>query len=92
MAGKGGARPGSGRPTKADEDKVRNLAVGAIVAKYGSEEAGFSALIESGEPALIKWVYEHGYGKPKEFVDITTNQPLLPTFIFNFDGSTEDNG
>jgi hypothetical protein len=84
-------KAGPGRPTKADEDKVRNLAIGAIIAKYGSEEAGFLALMNSKEPSLMKWVYEHGYGKPKEFVDITTNQPLLPTFIFNFD-SPEDNG
>lgn len=66
MSGHGGARPGAGRKPKADEERVRNLAVGAIVAKYGSEEAGFLALLDSGEPSLIKFAYEHAFGKPKE--------------------------
>jgi hypothetical protein len=66
MAGKGGHRPGAGRPSKADEQRVRDLSVQAIAACYGSEEAGFKALLQSQEPALIKFVFEHAYGKPKE--------------------------
>lgn len=62
----GGARIGAGRKTKAQEDRVRELAVSSIVSKYGSEEAGFKSLLESGEPSLIKFVYEHAFGKPKE--------------------------
>jgi hypothetical protein len=69
MAGKGGARIGAGRKSKAEELKVQNLAVSAIVAKYGSEEAGFKALLDSGESSLIKFAYEHAFGKPKESVE-----------------------
>jgi hypothetical protein len=63
---KGGARPGAGRPTKADEERVRDLSVNAIIALYGSEKKGFQSLLESGEPVLIKFVFEHAYGKPTE--------------------------
>jgi len=65
----GGARPGAGRKTKAEEDRVRNLAVKSIISKYGSEEAGFKSLLESGEPSLQKFVFEHAFGKPKEKVE-----------------------
>lgn len=65
----GGPRPGSGRKTKADEDKVRSLAVAAIVKKYGSEQKGFEALLDSGEPTLMKFTYEHAFGKPKDKVE-----------------------
>jgi hypothetical protein len=65
----GGARPGAGRPTKADEEKVRNQAIGAIEKKDGSVEAGFDALLETKEPSLLKFVWEHAVGKPREKVD-----------------------
>ena len=64
-----GVSRGQGRKPKAEEETVRNLAISAIVAKYGSEEAGFEALLTSGEASLIKFVYEHAYGKPKERVE-----------------------
>lgn len=66
---KGGARIGAGRKSKAEEDKVRNLAVQSIISKYGSEEKGFMALIETGEPSLMKFVFEHAFGKPKEKIE-----------------------
>jgi hypothetical protein len=90
--GHGGFRPGGGRPRKVDEARVRDLAVKAIIDKYGSEDAGFQALLDSGESALVKWVYEHGYGKPTERVDITSDQPLLPTFIVKIDRPDTDIG
>lgn len=65
----GGKRNGAGRKSKADEEKIRNLALQSIVSKYGSEEAGFTALLESGESSLIKFVYEHAFGKPKESIE-----------------------
>lgn len=71
MAGKGGAMPGAGRPTKADERRVRDLSVKAIIKCYGSEEKGFLALLQSGEAVLIKFVFEHAYGKPKEHHELT---------------------
>jgi hypothetical protein len=66
MAGKGGAMPGGGRPKKVDEQRVRDLSVKAIISHYGSEEEGFKSLLKSNEPVLIKFVFEHAYGKPTE--------------------------
>jgi hypothetical protein len=80
MAGKGGQRPGAGRPSKTDEERVRDLSVQAIAAFYGTEEAGFKALLESKEPALIRFVFEHAYGKPKERHELfgKGGTPLIP--------------
>lgn len=69
---KGGARSGAGRPTKADEERVRDLSVQAIIEYYGSEQDGFKYLLESKEPVLIKFVFEHAYGKPREKIDLST--------------------
>jgi len=70
MAKKGGARPGSGRKPKAEELKIVNTAVEAITEKHGSLKDGFKWLLQSGEPSLIKFVYEHAAGKPTEKVDL----------------------
>jgi hypothetical protein len=66
----GGQRDGAGRKPKADEERVRNLAIASIVKKYGSEEQGFGSLLDSGEPSLIKFVFEHAFGKPTEKIDM----------------------
>lgn len=81
MAGKGGYRPGAGRPSKTDEERVRDLSVQAIAAFYGSEEEGFKALLKSNEPVLIKFVFEHAYGKPKEKHELSGKggSTLFPT-------------
>jgi hypothetical protein len=67
---RGGKRPGAGRPGKADEERVRDLSLAAIKAHYGSEEAGFKSLLESKEAVLVKFVFEHAYGKPRDKVDM----------------------
>lgn len=67
----GGLRAGAGRKPKTDEQKVRGLAIKSIKDRYGSEGEGFEALLASGEPALIKWVFEHAYGKPKERLELS---------------------
>lgn len=74
MASKGGARPGAGRKTKAEEDKVRLLAEAAIKRKYGSIEKGFQALLSSGSDMLVKFVFEHAFGKPKEKVELSNKE------------------
>lgn len=84
----GGKREGAGRKAKVDEEKVRGLAVGAIVKKYGSEEKGFMALLESGEPSLVKFVFEHAYGKPKEKIEHSSD-PEAPV-IFKLDERYSD--
>lgn len=68
---RGGARPGGGRPTKADEEKVKKLAQGAIIKKYGSLEKGFHALLTGPSDMLKKFVWEHAVGKPREKIDVT---------------------
>jgi hypothetical protein len=85
MAGRGGYMPGGGRPKKVDEERVRDLSVKAIVAHYGSEEAGFTALLVSKEPALIKFVFEHAYGKPREKMDLDIDGALSggPAIVIN---------
>jgi hypothetical protein len=70
MAGKGVAMPGGGRPKKVDEERVRDLSVKAIIKHYGSEEKAFIALLASKEAVLIKFVFEHAYGKPKDKVEL----------------------
>lgn len=70
MSARGGYRPGSGRKPKADEEKIRGLAVSAIEKKHGSIEEGFLKLLETGEPSLVKFVWEHAVGKPRDKVDV----------------------
>lgn len=70
MAVRGGARPGSGRKSLALEQQTAEQARKAIIAKYGSIEDGLKLLLGSGEPILIKWVFEHALGKPQETVEV----------------------
>lgn len=67
---RGGARIGAGRKSIADEEKTRERAKAAILGKYGSLEDGLKALLDSAEPSLIKFVYEHAFGKPTENIDV----------------------
>ncbi len=71
MKPKGGPRPGAGRPTKVDEERVRTLAVSAIEKRYGSLDEGFVALLRTEEPVLVKFVWEHAVGKPKDNINLT---------------------
>ena len=80
--GRGGARINSGRKTKAEESKVTGLCLEAIVEVYGSEKDGFVSLLQSGEAVLIKWVFEHRYGKPKESIELS-GKIEAPIIIFN---------
>ena len=70
MAGKGGYMPGGGRPKKVDEERVRDLSIAAIIKHYGSEEKAFIALLASKEAVLIKFVFEHAYGKPRDKMEL----------------------
>ena len=67
---RGGARQGAGRKSLAAEQQTADQARKAIIAKYSSIEGGLKALLESDEPNLIKWVFEHALGKPTENVQI----------------------
>ena len=67
--GWGGPGRGGGRKPLAEEEKTRALCKAAITGKYGSIEDGLIALLSSGEPALIKFVFEHAIGKPLDKVE-----------------------
>lgn len=66
MAGTGGARPGAGRKTKAAEAETRDIACNALIEKFGSKEEAFKWLLTTKEPSLIKYAFEHAFGKPVE--------------------------
>lgn len=78
--GHGGARHGAGRKSKADEEKVKQQSLAAITELYGSIEKGFEKLLTSNEPSLIKFVWEHAVGKPREKMDID-----LDGFVITWD-------
>lgn len=73
---KGQKVPKQGRPCKVDELKITNVAIASIEERYGSLKNGFLALLESKEPSLIKFVFEHAAGKPRERVDIDVNKEV----------------
>lgn len=77
----GGSRSGSGRKPKAEEERIQSLAIKALVNKYGSEEKAMEALLESKEPSLLKFVYEHAFGKPREKVDMDNSGQLTLKII-----------
>ena len=76
MAGTGGPRPGSGRKPLYEELRVRNLCIAAIEQIHGTLQDGLVSLLQSGEPTLIKFVYEHAIGKPKENINIDAIQSI----------------
>jgi len=63
----------SGRKALHDDIKARDLCLQAIEANFGSLLEGLQALLQSGEPTLIKFVYEHALGKPKERIESDIN-------------------
>jgi len=75
----GGSRPGAGRKTKAEELKSSGIALEAITEKYGSLKEGMMFLLDSKEPNLIKFVFEHAAGKAPDKVDITTDGDKIQT-------------
>lgn len=92
MNSHGGARPGSGRKPKADEEKVRNLAIAAIEKTHGGLEQGFVKLLQSGEASLIKFVWEHAVGKPREKMDLDLDNPFNgPAIVINAPGGIDIN-
>lgn len=66
----GGARKGAGRKPIAVEEHTRELCRAAIQGKFGSIEKGLIWLLESKKDNLIKFVFEHGLGKPTENVNV----------------------
>ena len=76
---RGGARKGAGRPTKADEERLKDLCLRAVGKVFKSENALFEKLAEIANTAksdkdkitaLVKLI-EYAHGKPKESVELT---------------------
>lgn len=75
MAKKGGIRPGAGRKAIAIEQRTSEICKQAILATYGGNCEAMKALLNTGEVQLIKFVFEHAFGKPMEKNEITL--PML---------------
>lgn len=68
--------PGPGRPKKADELKAVNLGLSALKKQYGTLEKAFRFLLSSGEPSLIKLVFEYSFGKPADKIESINGIPF----------------
>ncbi len=66
---RGGSRPGAGAKPKAETEKTAAICKAAIIGQFGSIEEGIKRLLQSDEPSLIKFVYEHALGKPVDKVE-----------------------
>ncbi len=68
---KGGRREGAGRKTKAEEEKIKNFALNAMVEVFGSEEEAWKSLSTQAKDSFphLKLLFEYKYGKPKERVE-----------------------
>lgn len=65
----GGPQPGSGRPPDAFRALCRELACsGTVAAAVVLQDANHPAYL-----GALKWATEHGYGKPKETIDVTVS-------------------
>lgn len=74
---RGGARPNSGRKPRAFEIESQKAAMDAMLEKFGTPHAAFGALLESGEPSLIKFAYEWAFGKPTERIEQSGEMELI---------------
>jgi hypothetical protein len=65
-----------GRYPERKEINARNIALTALEKKYGSLEAAFESLLNSGVPSLVMYAYQMGFGKPQENakIEVTHNQ------------------
>ena len=87
MAGTGGARPGAGRKTVADEQKSNAIFLAAIK-QLKSVDTDDDARIELAKELMTFdrgkiFISEHIFGKPKERVesDVTINTTTLKDLI-----------
>ena len=79
---------GAGRKSIAEEYKTRKLCIAAIEKRHGSLEKGLIYLLDSDNPVLIKFVFEHAVGKPVENHDITTRgEPITCIRLLDIDGT-----
>lgn len=77
MGKNGGARPGAGRKPVHDEIAARELCQSAIIKKFGSLQAGIEFLLDSNEPTLLKFAFEHAIGKPADTINLPVEFPQI---------------
>lgn len=76
---KKGENRGQGRKPKAEELKIINLGTNAIIEVYGSVEKYWNHIANESKKSLphLKMLTEYIYGKPKERIDLTTDDESL---------------
>jgi hypothetical protein len=80
-----------GRKSKEYEINVQNIALKAIEEYYGSVQAGFIQLLGSQEPALIKFCWEHGVGKPTDMIQMNVEQEVKTFEVIQLPDNGRDN-
>lgn len=65
---RGGARKGAGRKPLSTELRTAQLARQALIKKFGSLQKALEYCLGSMEPTLIKFVFEHAFGKSPDKV------------------------
>ena len=80
-----------GRKSKEYEINVQNIALKAIEEYYGSVQAGFIQLLGSDEPALIKFCWEHGVGKPTDMIQMNVEQDIKTFEVIQLPDNGRDN-
>ena len=60
----------TGRKPRSLELSTQEIATKAIIAVHGSLENGMKELLKSGEPSLVRFVYEHAHGKSPDVLQL----------------------
>lgn len=80
MGKHGGARPGAGRKSKAEEQSL-------IERLSPLSDEAYKALknaVKKQQPWAVKLYFEYMYGKPRQSTDITTNGDNITIPTINF--------
>lgn len=84
--GHGGAGRGQGRKSVSEELNSRMISQAGIINTFGSLQKGIEYCLNSGEPSLIKFVFEHALGKPVDRVAQTDKDGNDKKQVFNING------
>ena len=76
----GGARQGSGRKSKAEEQKL----IEHLTPMNSKALAALKKGLDNQEQWSVKLFFEYFYGKPQQRVDVTTNDESLNMPLINF--------
>ncbi len=75
----------AGRKPKEEENRIRGLSITALSTIYGSEEKAFEHIGKMSKDSFphLKLLFEYAYGKPKEYVDITTDDESINSIDYS---------